>query len=60
MTADMEHTAHTTGADVAPDPASGHAEGEEHPRGTMAIMLAFIVVIAVLWGWVYLLLLARG
>jgi hypothetical protein len=33
---------------------------EEHPRGTLVLMLLFIVVIFVAWVSIYLLLMGRG
>jgi len=31
-----------------------------HPRGTLLIMLLFLLAIIILWGSVYLILLSRG
>jgi len=31
-----------------------------HPKGTMLIMILFLITIIVLWGSVYLILLSRG
>ena len=36
------------------------AHEEEHPRGTLFLMLLFLVMIVAMWGYLYLLLLARG
>jgi hypothetical protein len=33
---------------------------EEHPKGTMVILLIFLLTLIVLWGSVYLILLSRG
>lgn len=41
------------------DDATG-APHEEHPRGTLVLMLGFLALTAALWGWVYVLLLSRG
>jgi hypothetical protein len=35
-----------------------HAEG--HPRGTLFLMLLFLVSIAAMWAYMYVLLLERG
>lgn len=32
----------------------------EQPKGTLAILLAYMVSIVVIWSWVYLTLLERG
>jgi hypothetical protein len=31
-----------------------------HPRGTVVILIIFVITLIVLWGWVYLILLSRG
>ena len=36
------------------------SDQSEQPKGTMAILLGYIVTIIVLWSWVYLTLLERG
>ncbi|MBI5304908.1 MAG: cytochrome c oxidase subunit 2A [Chloroflexi bacterium] len=33
---------------------------EEHPKGTLTIMLIFALSIVVLWSWVFLTLMERG
>ncbi len=33
---------------------------EFHPKGTLAFLLIFVLLIVVLWGSVYLILLSRG
>lgn len=39
----------------------GHTPHEEpHPRGTLTLLLIYLVVIIGLWGSVYLMLLQRG
>ena len=35
-------------------------KNEEQPKGTITIMLIFIVTIIVLWSWVFLTLMERG
>jgi hypothetical protein len=32
----------------------------EHPKGTLAILVIYLITIAVLWSWVFLTLLERG
>jgi hypothetical protein len=32
----------------------------EHPKGTMVIVVIYIITLAVLWSWVFLTLLERG
>jgi hypothetical protein len=32
----------------------------EHPKGTLVIVLVYMVTIIVLWSWVYQILIARG
>lgn len=39
--------------------ATTHDE-EGHPRGTLLLMLLFLVMIVAMWGYMYLLLLGRG
>lgn len=41
------------------EPGEGRST-EEHPRGTLAIMVFFLVVIVGLWVWTYATLLARA
>ena len=41
------------------DNAEGHGT-EEQPRGTLAIMVFFLIVIIGLWVWTYATLLARA
>jgi surface polysaccharide O-acyltransferase-like enzyme len=36
------------------------SDQSEQPKGTLAIVLAYMVTIIVLWSWVYLTLLERG
>ena len=38
---------------------SGHDEGG-HPRGTLLLMLLFLVMIVGMWGYMYLMMLGRG
>jgi len=38
-------------------PESGQSE---QPKGTLAIVLTYMVTIIILWSWVYLTLLERG
>ncbi len=33
---------------------------KSHPKGTMLVLLIFLILIVVLWGSVYLILLSRG
>lgn len=35
-------------------------EEEYHPKGTVAILILFVLAILLLWGSVYVILLARG
>jgi hypothetical protein len=42
--------------EVPKDPAEPHVG---HPRGTLLIMLIFLMLIIALWGYVYLLMLER-
>lgn len=32
----------------------------EHPKGTLALTLIYLVTLVVLWSWVYITLLERG
>ena len=41
-------------------PAEQQVHEEEHPRGTMVIMLIYLVLIVVLWGSMFLVLLERS
>jgi hypothetical protein len=36
------------------------SQKEEHPKGTLAIMLVFMLTIVILWSWVFLTLMERG
>jgi hypothetical protein len=36
------------------------AEEEHHPRGTLALLMIFLVVLMTFWGYMYTLLLLRG
>jgi hypothetical protein len=51
-------------ARTSPERATNYATtshtAEEHPRGTLVLMLLFIVVIIVLWVSMYLMLMGRG
>lgn len=35
-------------------------EEEYHPKGTVAILILFVLAIVILWGSVYVILLSRG
>jgi surface polysaccharide O-acyltransferase-like enzyme len=41
-------------------PKKPESDQSEQPKGTMAILLGYMVTIIVLWSWVYLTLLERG
>jgi hypothetical protein len=44
-----------------PPEAAEEAHGEEeHPRGTMLLMMLFLILIVGMWGYVYLMMLNRG
>lgn len=48
---------------TTPAPATGSAgSGDEeiHPRGTFFLMVLFLMVIAAMWLWMYVLLWQRG
>lgn len=47
------------GADEAMEPPEVE-EPEEHPRGTMVLMLLFLLLIALMWAWAYYSLIVRG
>ena len=36
------------------------SQKEEHPKGTLTIMLIFMLTIVILWSWVFLTLMERG
>ena len=42
------------------EPATETEEEEFQPRGTVAILVIFVLAIIVLWGSVYVILLSRG
>jgi hypothetical protein len=42
------------------DPASKGDPETEQPKGTLAIVLMYMVTIIILWSWVYQTLLDRG
>jgi hypothetical protein len=33
---------------------------EPHPRGTMFLMMLFLIAIVAMWGYIYLMMLQRG
>jgi len=39
---------------------SGVEEHEAHPRGTLFLMLMFLILIVAMWGYIYLMMLGRG
>ena len=41
-------------------PKNNESGQTETPKGTLAIVLAYLVTIVVIWSWVYLTLLERG
>ncbi len=41
-------------------PKKQEPDQSEQPKGTLAIVLGYMVTIIVLWSWVYLTLLERG
>jgi hypothetical protein len=42
-------------------PRGGTDHGEDvHPRGTLFLMLIFVVLIVAMWGYMYLMMLGRG
>lgn len=41
-----------------PEPDAPHEE--ENPRGTMLLMMLFLILIVGMWGYVYLIMLGRG
>jgi len=45
---------------MADKPQSEHEAGEFHPRGTVAILVMFVLAIIILWASVYVILLSRG
>jgi hypothetical protein len=54
-------------AQDAPEPIESAAElqdegagGQEHPKGTLFLMLLFLIFIIAVWGYVYLTMLARS
>ena len=34
--------------------------GEEHPRGTMLLMLLYLIMIVAMWGYIYVVMVQRG
>jgi hypothetical protein len=51
----MEMTPHD------PPEAGAPAEGDDvHPRGTLVLMVLFLIVLAVMWSYVYSLMLIGG
>ena len=48
-----------TPADVAADEKDGATE-QEHPRGTVVLMMLFLFMIVAMWGWIYMILLQRA
>lgn len=46
-----------------PEPGSETPEmlpHEEHPRGTLFLLLVYLMMIVGMWGWVYYIMLGRG
>lgn len=43
---------------MSDDDAGAEESGEAHPRGTLFLMLLFLALIAVLWIWMYVILVA--
>lgn len=37
-----------------------HEAGEHNPRGTMLLMLLFLILIVAMWGYMYMLMIGRG
>jgi hypothetical protein len=48
--------------DAATDdgPVTDDFNGEEHPRGTLFLMLLLLILISAMWGYVYLEMIARS
>lgn len=40
--------------------AGGYMKQEDEPKGTIVILLVYIVILALSWGGIYLLMLQRG
>jgi hypothetical protein len=56
-----EVVAETNPADPNEVAAEAVAEGgEEHPRGTMLLMLLYLIVIIAMWGYIYVVMVQRG
>jgi hypothetical protein len=45
---------------MADEPPTETEEEEFQPRGTVAILVMFVLAIIILWGSVYVILLSRG
>ena len=43
-----------------PEAASGDAPEDHQPRGTLAVLMAFLLLIVVLWSFTFFLLMDRG
>ena len=37
-----------------------HEAGEHNPRGTMLLMLLYLIVIVAMWGYIYMMMVGRG
>ena len=50
-----------SGSAVEPDGEEERTEeGAEHPRGTLFLMMVFLIAIVGLWSYLYLIMLDRG
>jgi hypothetical protein len=45
---------------MAEEQRTGEEAEEFHPKGTVAILIMFVLAIIILWGSVYVILLSRG
>lgn len=45
---------------MAEEQQTGEEVEEFHPKGTVAILIMFVLAIIILWGSVYVILLSRG
>lgn len=55
-----EPTDETTTSPPPGDTGAAGGDGEVHPRGTFFLMVLFLMMIAAMWLWMYVLLLQRG
>jgi hypothetical protein len=42
------------------EPEQSHEEGQFHPKGTILVLILFMIVLIALWASVYFILLSRG